>query len=61
MIALVSNHLPLFNLLKARFPPKQITTKSELNEIMFNAGQLSVIRFMEAQLKEEEERQLQFE
>lgn len=61
MIPLVSNHIPLFNLLKERFPPKPITPKSDMNEVLYIAGQLSVIAFMEAQLKEEEERQLQFE
>lgn len=59
-ITLVSNHKPLVQLIKDRFPVVPTKTSDTIEEIMFRAGTQDVIRFLEEQMKVEEQDQLQF-
>ena len=60
MVTLVSNHLPLVNYLKERFKPKPVRPSTPINDVMFSAGQQSVLEFLDAMIQEEEDQQMQF-
>jgi len=60
MTTLVLNHLPLVNLLKDMFKSKPIKPNHTQAEIMYTAGQQSILEFLDGQIQTEEEQQLQF-